>query len=949
MPYIFFNVRTTLILALFFFVTFNVVSAQFLSTTYRPRNTQYKVLKTKHFDVLFDAQSKEAAQEAAAILESTLADTRTVIGNKEKFHLTVILNSYNDLSNGFVTMFPFRSEIEIPAIRGKKLNMTNDSWLEVVLPHELTHAVDIESYSRKWLTPLKIFSEFGHIIEAIKPSGLLEGIATYRESLMHDSTSGRLHYPYFNMQFQAPISAGKAWSYSQAVTPPVYGRTRGRHYVGGSHFMQFIHEKYGSDAFAKFNAQYNRLPFLGISLAFKHSLGKSARKLSKEFKATSIAEEKARIEALGTLTKPQFISNKRGLEHNRPIWLDNHTIISQITAYNRLAGFYQTDISSRKSTFLAPYGSTEDDAFSLDKAQNRLLFAAYKTSKYNDNQDFADAFSLDLQTHHVTQLTHEKRVFTPVSVPNTPNTQGQNAEATIWATQNRSQFSDLVKINADGTTETAFSLPRGRILEVAPKNGTNQAAILINESGHQTISLVDLSADLNSPKSVKPDLGFDKATIFDLSWHPDGAHLLFTADLNGVANVYAYNTKTDALYQVTNVPFGAFEASASPDGKQIAFIYYDEERQNLALLPFDPAQFKHVDAKLIHFADQIRWQQQAASTLYPPIKEAEEKPYNALSTLAPRVILPNIWRSDDLGNGYGLRLYGADITTRFGYEGSIMMQASRLWGEASIQTGRFPSKPKVSIFDRPYTSDTNQYTEERGIELSASLPVYLESVSTLPSRANLGMIAQIRQLRNFSSTHQALSDFRPYLSLTTGVQLVHHVSSIQRQLIPAHGIALSLQAQLDHDIQDNKQGFGAWAKVTKYIAIGTRHHHGLSLSAALLAQNDDANLSLNDFTVRGYNDLGISTQRLLKGSINYAKPLWFIDNGFNNVPVFFDALYLFGFGDAVTSLDKAQHQATIGAGLGLQMRVLNNFAFNFRLGGAFQVNERKFVPYIKAE
>jgi Tol biopolymer transport system component len=52
---------------------------------------------------------------------------------------------------------------------------------------------------------------------------------------------------------------------------------------------------------------------------------------------------------------------------------------------------------------------------------------------------------------------------------------------------------------------------------------------------------------------------------------PDGKHLLFVSDMNGISNVYVQNLENDSIRPITNSLSGVYQLSISRDGQKLAF------------------------------------------------------------------------------------------------------------------------------------------------------------------------------------------------------------------------------------------------------------------------------------------------------------------------------------------------------------------------------------------
>ena len=137
--------------------------------------------------------------------------------------MPVVLNAYNDRSNGYVHTLPFRQEIEVPQIKGDILSAHYTSWMQAVVPHELVHAVQAQAGGRfgigsvvNWIAP-----DLARSMNFALPPGLNEGAAVYYESRVQ-SHAGRLNDARFQMKIKAALASPRPWSLSQLLEAPAY-------------------------------------------------------------------------------------------------------------------------------------------------------------------------------------------------------------------------------------------------------------------------------------------------------------------------------------------------------------------------------------------------------------------------------------------------------------------------------------------------------------------------------------------------------------------------------------------------------------------------------------------------------------------------------------------------------------------------------------------------------
>src|SRR5699024_9575815 len=146
-----------------------------------------------------------------------------------------------------VTPFHFRSEIELPPIKGKAMNPQTGNWLNTVGPHELVHALqfnNIGRYNLPWL--VNFFSPpLARSFHGAIPSGLTEGLVDDHEtqSGAHDGSRGS--YPVFTNQIDASLAGSNRWSMRHMIQSPSVTRPFSRHYIGGYTFTGWLQTIYG--------------------------------------------------------------------------------------------------------------------------------------------------------------------------------------------------------------------------------------------------------------------------------------------------------------------------------------------------------------------------------------------------------------------------------------------------------------------------------------------------------------------------------------------------------------------------------------------------------------------------------------------------------------------------------------------------------------------------------
>lgn len=77
--------------------------------------------------MIYPASREGQARETVDVLRGTKEGTNAFLGVVSDFPLTAILTDQSDSGNGYVTPFPFKTEIEAVSLRGRELSRRHTS------------------------------------------------------------------------------------------------------------------------------------------------------------------------------------------------------------------------------------------------------------------------------------------------------------------------------------------------------------------------------------------------------------------------------------------------------------------------------------------------------------------------------------------------------------------------------------------------------------------------------------------------------------------------------------------------------------------------------------------------------------------------------------------------------------------------------------------------------
>lgn len=932
------------------------------TTIARPGNISYQVLSTAHFDIIFQRGYLDEAQVAVHVLQKHLAPVQALVGHRHALHMPVVLNGFNDQSNGFVTTLPFRQEIEIAPLRGLGLSPVHTSWFDTVLPYELIHAAHADL--RKGIGVAGIirpfFPDLSRTLNLMIPQGISEGLAVYYES-RHDAGAGRLNHSFFNMRFRAAMLSDKPWTMAQLVEAPAYTRPADRFYLGGSHLVDYLARDGGLAFFHRSSALNYRLPLLGYGIGLWYGKKTWPGKIYKNFRTTVVAQEAQFQRERGPFTEPSVVAGRRGLLQRRPLWINNRELLVYASGYNSRSGFYIIDIASGRRRLLRNAQPVGDYAFSLSADRQRLFYAHYGRDLIVERKRIGDVYEIDLQTGRQRRRSEAQRVVAPLE-----------AGAVLWAIQNAGQGSRPVRIEAPGESMAPHAYNAVRFKQLAVSSEGRLAA-LVNIRGHQGIFWLDAESGRLSPK---PAVMFAEGAVYDLSWSSDGRYLIFSADPGGVLNVYVFDALTARVNRLTNARYGAMEGSLSPDGSTLAYIDYQHERYNLVQMPFEPNGIQQLPAAMARYGQALPWMhwatQQWATQPGPALTEArtttasEDYPptvvdYQPIRYLAPRALVPilrprvsDAFGEKEIGYGLGLSLQGADPLQRVRYQLDGYGQAGSFWGQATVQTGGGVVRPFASVYNRLHTIVATRSDESgmpvdqvrvgrqrRGGVAGFRVPLLFES-NVFQSGLVFGLQGRLEDERFYISDDEP---FTQQVSIEPAASFYYRLQSNARDIIPNNGVALSLSGTYDLRQTAGARSRAAVGRITGYLPFLRRANIGLQVYGRVLMQNRGGIYNLDTFLPRGYEDhvlLEDGGHAVL--GLEYVQPLFYVDNGFFMVPLYLKAVYAFGFTEGLVSGNIASANTALqqgpmvssGAGIGVQFRFLYLLNFEIRFRAAYR-------------
>lgn len=943
----------------------------------RPGGLSWQQIKTEHFRIIFPDGEDSLAYRSAAILESHYAQTSELTGGKLK-NFPVILNNYNDLSNGFVNSFNFRSEIELAAIKGKGMNPQSGDWLETVLPHELIHATHFNIQQpfqhKKASIPnlISLFSpDIARTFHGFAPVGLHEGLAVYYETESVAPQGGRGNYSFFNNRFNANFASPGRWNMGQTLIPSDYSQPYSRHYISGYTFIDWLHDEYGDEVSKKAIRYHYHNFFLGYGVALRAKTGKWPGQLYALYEEDLEQKEEERLSEIevNTTAKSRIIDTRfKGEEIHGPIWVSDNELLFYGSFYNGRIGFYIYDLDSREMSLIKEAFSVEDYNFEVNEGTD-FYFSNYSRDPLIPTQYIADVQKLNLETGKSIRLTKNARVYAPTA----------NGDR-VLGIRTSGSGGNIVEIMEDGEVEIRKSFD-GAIpisLRFNPQK-PQQLAVVLKRRGVQALWITSLST-LSEDLSDSPDVAFDDASVFDPQWHPDGEKILFSMDAGTAMNVYEFNLESGKVTQLTSSLYNAFEASYSPDGSQIAYIVQEVNERKVAILNQDDFLNREVPASMRLRGSALNEKLNTpllGATAMDSISTIQKTPYGRdFSWLKPRAVYP-VWEEKAGTYQYGAGLSTIDALSSQAYSAEITGIQNRLWYDITYTNKMFYpgfelsgySDPQFFVIRNQQGESYSVMRQDRGFSLSLPFDYTIRGDTRLTS-FTFSPEVSAEQFKYYSLEPSSLTDFATRYKAGFFSQLNIGVLNLRRDIQPSSGISffglyeqtlnepdISIATPIGTVESSFANQWAAYYGVFGFVSPLRRWNQSLRLDLQFLNQSESPIYSNDTIIPMGFasgvfpnysvgNNTGF--QNVGRFSTRYTIPVWYPDTGGLTVPLYLSSIYLTTFTHTLTDMNAndlvASSRSIFGAGFHVQFKV-SNLLFDLGVGLAYEPtrNNTQFI------
>ncbi len=704
----------------------NLAHAQFADP--RP---EWHSAQSAHFRVHYRAAQRSQAEAVARAAERAWPRVTQALMWEPKSRIEIVVYAELDISNGFTTPLPFDliGVFLTPPDEGELLD--NSAWLDLLLVHELTHAVHLDKVRGAPRVLQNIFGRIAWFVPNLfNPGWVLEGLAVWQES---DPAAGRgrLKGPIFEAWLRAERKKG----FIKLAELNADGRALpvSKQYLYGAYFFEFMQRRYGVSKVQEFVEQYSGNVGFAPRLhsAPWGATGKMMDELWDEFLADLNAEVAARaapIERVPELTGRRVLGPT--FELPSLVALPDGAVLAVVDD-----GLNEPRIERLRRDGRRERVTTVQRGTRLEASGGSVLVMQL---------DLCNSYYLGydvyrLQGGSLTRLTHCAHLRRAVQMPAAAGGNGD-----LVALQTEAGRARIVRLNPatrEGAPRLIYAAPEGTdIIDIAlAPDGRTLAAVLRREGDWR---LVDF--DLAQPAAAPALRLTHNAPISNLR-HGQGGLEMLVVD-GGVQNLWRLKGTQWQRLTHSHTAVVAHGGSAA-DG-------------SLAMAVIAPGGF------------ELRWmdatspvQERAAGNVGSPAPNAPTgtpleragenlepgQPYAAWRTLYPRSWFPAIVSDRGL-TSYGASTSGSDAVGWHAYVGTLMFETSQhqwLGNAEYIFRGVHGLALERKLVPRAWTGTgrdetTTLYDRELQAQWLSLLP--LPGLNSLEHRVHLGVGAALDRI-----------------------------------------------------------------------------------------------------------------------------------------------------------------------------------------------------------
>ena len=545
-----------------------------------PFRLKWNQINTDQAQIIFPEGMESKAMHLANMI-TYMAENNIVTISDNLPQTPIILYNLSVLSNGVVTVGPFRSEFYMVP---PQFDCTTD-WLESLAIHEFRHVMQF-GHGTQGLskTVKKVLGSWawGGMMATALPRWYFEGDAVVFETALSQSGRGRL--PAFLMEYKSLLLDDIDYNYEKASAGSMKDFVPDWYRLGFS-MIAHARNRFGENIMK--DVASDAVQYKGLFYPFSRSLRKRTGLSTKELYEETMSElknsfihdwENQDFTFSNQLSKPH---DNNVVNYNHPLILKNGDMLILKSALDELPAIYKYSAMTEKKIF-EPGILLDMPMASLSESMGYICWAALDFDIRWRNENFNNIYIYDLKAGKKNQITENKRYFSPDI--------SSDAQQIVTVEIDTHTDASLVILDAQsGEIIKRLENPEN-VFYAYPRWYRDDISIISVARSNEMHSIIEINIESEKQNTLVPP------GLYQIS-HPImlGDTIYFSMAKEGTNNIFAHSIVDKKTYKLTNVPIGAFQPSVSKDNNKLYFSHFGSKGYELHEMPLDSALWSPVD------------------------------------------------------------------------------------------------------------------------------------------------------------------------------------------------------------------------------------------------------------------------------------------------------------------------------------------------------------------
>jgi len=549
-----------------------------------PPGTEWRRIRTSHFDVIFPREIEADAERAANALETLYVPLSQSLGTSLPKHTTVLLADQNvtRTSGGSVSLFPRMATFQTMPTQG--FWGTND-WIDTITVEEACHLVEIAKMNHGFGKLASVFFGEAGLASTLGmslPPWWVAGDARDAQTAVLRGGIGQ--YASSEMATRALLLSGDNFSFLKAMHGSFRDEVPSQAELG-AFLINHVERTAGADSWDKIMARTANRSFSPFSMS---------RAMKEETGRTASANYQETMSMLGETWKSQaegkFVSQPRVLNlapkiaftsYSQPVLEKDGSMLAQKTGLDTYAMEVVRVTPDGRERKLFHYAPVVNGANRTSVVNGKMVLDEYVPDP-RWIRGYSEILIRNMASGHTRRLTHKTRFLNPVLSPD-------GARIAVVEFLPDRKCSLVILDAATGGELRRLPSPENDMIYTPAWSEDGKRLAMVTQSGEgRALTVADLES--GSFRDVIPHRDEE---IANPAFYR--GYILYKSSRDGVVNIFAVEIATGQCYQVTAAKFGADYPSVSPDGSKLIYSDYTARGYNAAELPLDPASWTRVD------------------------------------------------------------------------------------------------------------------------------------------------------------------------------------------------------------------------------------------------------------------------------------------------------------------------------------------------------------------